>query len=521
MKIGFFLFTALIIGVFTASAQQDTGFIQPHDSILLMNDDSIQPIEVVFDDVPEAMSNTASENPKLQFNGYIYTDDRVAYEQQWKLNRQEYRLDFKAEYKPWERAKFYAEVWLRAYKYPDVSYASDLSDKKKILNFDADLREAYFDVYGLFTKNLDIRVGRQRIAWGTADRFNPTDNLNPLDLEDIWDFGRHLGSNAIKFDYYAGTFTFTAVGIPWFTPSVLPGSDWMPAFMPDFSMPLIMYDSTTAPGIVIPVYITHGIFTDTVVLPQRDIKHYPSFGLKVKKGIANFDVSASFVYGRDPLPVITSTYTDFTIDTLFFLPELKAEATVDVHAELTYIPMKTVGVDFRGSAAGMGIWGEAALFLPEKTYMKRYLHYSIPMLAMEKDSVLTDSLVLDNKPYVKFILGLDYTFKYGFYINFQYLHGFANERGPKELNDYFLLGLEWTGLRDRLKIGFLNAGFQIGDFKDVKNNYAWFYMPEITYRPVDNAEFVIGAHILDGSSTTAFGKVRKNDELYLKFKYSF
>ena len=40
------------------------------------------------------------------------------------------------------------------------------------------LREAYFDTrYG----QLDLRLGKQIIAWGRADRLNPTDNLTPRD----------------------------------------------------------------------------------------------------------------------------------------------------------------------------------------------------------------------------------------------------------------------------------------------------------------------------------------------------
>jgi len=50
------------------------------------------------------------------------------------------------------------------------------------------------------TSTLDIRIGRQRIAWGTADKLNPTDNLNPDDLEDIFDFGKHLDSNIVGGD---------------------------------------------------------------------------------------------------------------------------------------------------------------------------------------------------------------------------------------------------------------------------------------------------------------------------------
>lgn len=42
-----------------------------------------------------------------------------------------------------------------------------------------DLREAYVNLY---LGPLDIRFGRQIIAWGRADAFNPTDNVTPRDM---------------------------------------------------------------------------------------------------------------------------------------------------------------------------------------------------------------------------------------------------------------------------------------------------------------------------------------------------
>jgi len=505
---------ALLIFLLSAQifAQQDSSLIMLPDTSATLQQEGVSD--------PGVFSDQQPEEPKLSINGYIQTDDRLKFNG-GKLNHQEYRLDVKLDYKPFERSKLYAEVWLRSYKYPEVYGISDLSDKKKVLNFDADLREAYFDIYGLFTKNLDIRIGRQRIAWGTADKLNPTDNLNPYDMEDIWDFGRHLGSNAIKLTYYAGTFTFTGVAISWFTPSVLPNSDWTQAFMPDFELPEMIIDTSFVPGLTIPVYLTPGAIIDTLVMPQRTIKHYPSFGLKAKKSIGSFDISLSYVYGRDALPLPTEMFTTLTIDTVMFAPEIRANATMDIKTKVEFPVMKVVGLDFAGSVGDVGIWGEAACFLPGKNYMKRYLHYNVPDFGVSKDSVLTDSLVLDSKPYVKFVLGLDYTFKHGFYLNFQYLHGFVNERGPKELNDYFMLAFEWTSGNGRLKIGILNGGIQINKYKDFKNNFAWIYMPEISYNPIDNVSLIVGAHLLDGSPSTSFGKVTKNDDVYLKLKYSF
>ncbi|HOY32339.1 MAG TPA: hypothetical protein PKW80_10705 [Bacteroidales bacterium] len=501
----------LILTVHRIAAQQDTSAVTlPDTSFIYPADEPVQ---------TENYSEP-SEEPRLQVFGYIQSDDRLKF-LEGKLNYQEYRLDAQLEYKPGEKSKMYAEVWLRSYHFPEIQNISDLSDKKKVLNFDADLREAYVDIYGLFTKNFDVRIGRQRIAWGTADRLNPTDNLNPYDMEDIWDFGRHLGSNAIKLTYYLESFTFTGVAIPWFTPSVLPGPEWTPAFMPAYEIPQMIIDTTFVPGLAIPIYLTPGVISDTLALPQKTIKHYPSFGLKVKKSFGSFDLSVSYVYGRDALPLPAEMKSNITIDTFMFAPQVRADATIDIKTTVSFPVMKVLGFDFAGSIKGVGIWGEAACFFPQKNYMKRTLHYSVPGLGISKDSVMSDSLVLDNKPYIKFVAGLDYTFKHGFYLNFQYLHGFTHERGPHELNDYYMLSFQWTSDNGRLKIGILNGGIQVNDYKYFSKNIAWIYMPEISYKPVDNAELILGAHLLDGNRTTSFGKVTRNDDIFLKLKYSF
>jgi hypothetical protein len=327
----------------------------------------------------------------------------------------------------------------------------------------------------------------------------------------------------LQLNYYAGSWTFTGVGILQFTPSILPNSDWTPAFMPDFSLPEVMVDSNTVPGLAIPVYIKQGLISDSVMLPQRDIKHSPSFGLKVKKWMGAWIFSLSYVYSHDPLPVLSRTHTDLTIDTIIFdLPyNIYANATADVKAYLEYPVQKVLGFDFAGSLWGIGLRGEAACIFPTEVTLKQTLHYEAPMLSLVRDSVLPDSLTLSGDPYVKFLVGADYTFKNNIYLNFQYLHGFLHERGAKELNDYFLFGAEWTLCKSKLKLSLLNTGLQIGDWGDFKNNYAVMYMPEMSYKPVDNCEIVLGAHIIDGKGTTSFGKVHKNDDIFIRLKYSF
>ena len=124
----------------------------------------------------------------------------------------ENRLDLKLEAKYGNKAKFYTDVWLRNLGLPKIASASELYNKDIVDPYNLYIREAYVEFYGLLSKNLDVKIGKQRIAWGTADMLNPTDNLNPYDLEDVMDFGRHNGSIGINLNYYfSNDFSLQAV----------------------------------------------------------------------------------------------------------------------------------------------------------------------------------------------------------------------------------------------------------------------------------------------------------------------
>lgn len=425
---------------------------------------------------------------EVKWNGYLQTDNRLRIKGDNDFSWQEYRLDLKTEVSPIEKAHFYSEVWLRSLGFPTVQSSADLVNKDKVSPLSLDFREAYVDLYGFLLDNLDLRIGRQRIAWGTADKLNPTDNLNPDDLEDIWDFGRHLGSDGLKASYYPGDWTFTAVYIPVFTPAVLPRGDWASALSPSMQLPsgLTLKNST-----------------DTITMPKNNLKESSIIGIKLSKFFLGYDFSLSYVYGRDDLPLtrkVTFTPTG-------------TPGEVDIASELIYPRMHIAGIDMAGAIANVGVWAEAAVFFPEEVKMIK----DLSALGMG----IKESIALDDKPYVKYVLGADYTFKNGIYVNGQYLHGFIHERGSDNLEDYFMFGLEKKLLNEKLKIIPISGGIEIKDFKDIENDYAVIFAPEIDYYPVVNTEITLGARLIDGKNTTNFGRVKDNDELYFMIKYSF
>ncbi len=83
------------------------------------------------------------------------------------------------------------------------------------------LREAYLD---LRLGPVDLRIGRQIIVWGRADRLNPTDTLTPRDFTLLVpeDGDQRFGTTAVKATTRLAGLSLTGVLLPTFAPHVIP-----------------------------------------------------------------------------------------------------------------------------------------------------------------------------------------------------------------------------------------------------------------------------------------------------------
>ena len=429
----------------------------------------------------------------VNINGYIQTDNRI----QTKSNKftwNENRLNLRLEGTPSDKYHYFSEIRLRGFGFPATSRFLDLQmqEKNKVYPWGLEFREAYVDLYGFGLKDLDVRIGRQVIAWGTADALNPTSNISPDDLEDIFNFGEKLGTNAVNASYYIGdNLTINGVYVPVFTPATLPFGDFADAFSAPMDLPLGMTVRT---------------LSDTVILPERKASESSQIGLKASTNLFGYDLSLSYFKGRDDLPILSKA-TITPVDMI---------GTVDIATELVYPEIQVIGADFAGSIGSVGIWGEGAVYMPEELAMTT-LAPSPATGQMET----TQTIVLDDKPYFKFVLGGDYTFKNGLYFNGQYLHGFLHERGKNELNDYFTFRLEKTFLNDKFKLVPIGGAVAINDWDDMKNNYGLVYAPELSYYPSDNVELSVVPFIIDGKGANMFGSIKDLDEILFRLKVSF
>ncbi len=474
-----------------------------------------------------------AQDNQLSIGGEISTDNRLRItdnDYPWSWN--ENRLDLQLSKNIASYSKFNGDIWFRSFGFSEDELQNGMYKTNLSLPFSMEIKEANVQLFGFMTKNLDITIGRQRIAWGTGDKLNPTDNLNPYDFADIWDFGQHLGTDAIRADYYIKDFKLEGIFIPFFNPARLPFGDWSDAFSPDISQLPDLYIITDTTGLLqasgIDTFnIRYENFNYNYFTPAKDLRHSPVFGLKFAGTLWNTDFSISYVNTHNGFPlanqatVIVDSINTTTIDTVY----------TTINTDLIYPQMHIIGLDFAGTIKNAGVWGEIAINIPYRNYYLKTITPDPNVMMTDliglnlnlglQGTDVPDSLVLDKTPYVKYVLGTDYTFGNGMYLNIQFLHGFANENGKGNLNDYLMLHLEKRFFDDKLIINLFDGAVTVSNWDDVENNYAWVYMPNVAYQATDNAKITLGARIIDGKGNGMFSRIKDKDEIFVKFGYHF
>jgi len=433
---------------------------------------------------------------KFHISGELLTDQRFLLKNKCDWAWNENRLTVKLDKKITNNSKFYCEVWLRNIGLPKITGSSDLYNKGIVDPLDFEIREGYIQIIGFLAKNLDITIGRQLIVWGTADKMNPTDNLNPYDLEDILDFGRHRGTDAINLNYYINNdFSLQGVFIPFFRPA---------------NMPVGIFANALNPSMELPQGMVLKGSSDTLLMKRYNLGESSTAGFKFKGFVKGVDFSVSYVWGYDGIPFNTRN-TFIPVDTL---------GGTNIKSQLSFSRAHIFGADLATSIVGIGFWAEAAVFMPEKDVIMTNdlsAFYPFSPLPVTKDSLLLDK----SKPYVKFVVGCDYNFSEGSYLNFQYMHGFIHERGNNNLNDYFFLRYEKKFFNEKLKITPISGAFIVSDWKKIKNNYAIAYIPEVSYKATDDVEITLSAAIFDGKGDNLFANLKDYNMFMFKLKYSF
>jgi hypothetical protein len=333
-------------------------------------------------------------------------------------------------------------------------------------------QEAYIDYY---SKLLDIRFGKQIIAWGKADEINPTDVLNPQNLANITEDKsvRKIGLLCLKTDWKFSDYVLEGIWKPEFQEMQIPSLNSRWAF---FSLPGV----TELPS---PSY------------PDNELGD-TEWALKLSRTFSMYDFSVSYFDGWDNI---------FTPNLVFNSDTQQIELD-----ELVFHRTKMFGADFAGSIRSVGVWGEFAYFRTE-------------------DTEGTDSTI--KNPYLQYVVGADYTFGYNITANVQYFQQYitkidddAEETSEEDMISKLGIGMplqQAVSLRIAKKFGEGDVHkLELFGLYDLKHQ-GMMLQPKLVISPEDALSLEIGTVIYDGDEESIFGRFDANDEVYLKCTYSF
>jgi len=247
-------------------------------------------------------------------------------------------------------------------------------------------KELYVGAYELIPHS-DVKAGKLMISWGSADMLSPLDNFNPLPPEmSLTDMNQKIGVWGVDFTYYFDDLTYLqAIVLPSFLPAYMPESSeeqlYLSMFAPQFQAQGIEIES---------VNITHA-------LPEK-----PAWGLKLGRSFSSFDAAISYYNGY-----YFNGYPE-TIEPIF------TTSGTTLNLGLGYPEKSVFGFEFQGDFPGIEgatLRGDFAYITPQSWQI-------------QGQDVLND-------PYIKAVIGADYTTSFDLYLNASYLYGFISEEGDK------------------------------------------------------------------------------------------
>lgn len=345
-------------------------------------------------------------------------------------------------------------------------YADDLLGKHS--NNEPSLEEAYLDIY---TKEADIRLGKQYIFWGrTSGVDTPTNNINSQNLTRIKPDPEELriATGALKINYFRGyDLVFQGVWVPGFTPDKLPS----PA-------------------------LPSGIRIGERKIPDPELKN-SSWGLKVDRFGRIGDFSLSYLYTWDSFP-------DYEYE----------KGSLGITLSPVYHRVGIFGADFATGIGGFDIRGEAAYFKTRdedgtSVFIKNpHLKYTL-----EAGYPVTDNfdviLQIGGKKIFNFVPPEEYP---GFPEELvEQIAFFYGEQ--KEWQNLLLLHLTYRMWYERLELEFR------GEYNLTLQDY--LLSPKLSYHMGRGFNVGFGGMIFEGEPQTRFGAMDRKDLIWCELSYSF
>jgi hypothetical protein len=503
----------------------------------------------------EGWADRLSISGAIQSDIRYITDDwrgeRPGQGHEFEMNRNDVDLRLRAD--PFDNVQAVVSARLRFYGFNNAASLPELIGRNKLDSYELQLNEAYVAIRGVLWSKMDIKIGRMTQTWGTADMFNPTDNLSARDFSDPLDYAAKVPNQMIEIDLYPSDWmTLQLVWVPIFKPANLPPSAVMGFAMTynrrgeitDFPAPPLDKAGQTAlmslkdklgAGSGNSDNPMAGVNFTTpevrTVMPKTNFKN-SQFGARAKFKAGPVDFSASYYYGRFCFPVAYTAVADVLTQGNVPPPskfvtdneELDASKYANVRyvAEIIYPRMQVVGLDLAYSSDNQwvpGFFAEAALIFPERVDFGLEAFLDGNSILRHKNGNVSST------PFIKATAGMDWSYRDWFYINLQYVRGFFDEFNDMYgLHNYLVFATEFKFKQNEVQLRFAGA-FNGDDLSAV------FY-PQLTWIVAPSVELVGGyMHFLgetqsntplDYASKSKFGmKANGRNVAFFRAKVTF
>lgn len=459
-----------------------------------------------------------------------------------RLSRNENRLELYVAYTPNKHVQIVADAEPVLMGMSMARELDDLANQQLTQRFHMESDAAYIALTDL-APGLDIKLGRQIVVWGTADKFNPTNNINADDLEDRPLFTEPIANQMAVIDYapLGDKLYLQGVYVPLFTPALLPPSATLGLRDPFAEAP---YASRTERDKI--TYLQedwlprNSKFVPDVyghILQPENAFRNGQFAFKLGSKLGEVDLSASYYYGRHDIPIPQVNVT--TMQAALNGPPPADGYYFRADVDLVYPKMQVIGLDFATQVpflGNMGLWGEAALIIPRA----HTLTIDIPLPGgldvtpndgmMNKETQIVGYSIKPT-PFIKATAGFDYTFGKHVYVQAQYLRGFINEFGAGHIGNYVVGGTDLVFFGRKLVF----RAFGVVDFpsnnpskhltydgKTVGGPSGVIAPALLVAPPWGYVNFELGGFALLGANKTAFGQAATGSSIaYFKVIGSF
>lgn len=444
------------------------------------------------------------------------------------ISRNENRLEFYFSYQPNEHIQIVGDIEPVFMGVSQVSGLNDLASRQMLTPFHVESDAAYVAIIDALP-GLDIKIGRQIVVWGTADKFNPTNNINPDDLEDRPLFTEPIANQMVVLDFapWADKLWFQGVYVPLFYPALLPPSASSALADPqspvNFTRQSDLDKLEFLQGFITANPRFNPRVTTRVEAPPVNIMNGQA-AAKVGSRLGPVDMSASYYYGFFDIPIpyeTTSTalapLSQDPVDGYWFQSDVT----------LVYPRMHVAGLDFSAQLpflGDMGLWGEGAVYFPTQDYDFRI---EMPViLDVTPDDGMVNPItefsgpVAAKRPFLKATVGADYTIAKHVYVQAQYLRGFIDDFGAGNIGNYLVAGTDLIFFGRHL----IFRVFAVTDFPESRDDKASFVLAPniIMVPPWGYATLELGGFAFFGRKDTKFGQAAVGSSIaYLKISGQF